>query len=230
MKLRQILTGVGLALAMSSAQAIVVDFEGLDAGTIIDGAQDGVTITTDGFSGSSPDVAVVFDTANPTGGDEDLGGPFSTSNPDLSSEYDPGNVLIIQENGPCEVICETPDDDRNGGTIKFVFDQPITLNSIDVFDIEADENSGEVELYVFTLDADGDLLGAFTIPVTGGDNTWDRVTFDNADNVGTVGIFLAGSGAIDNIDFTVVPVPPAVLLFGSALGLLAGVRRRLAAK
>ena len=223
------LAGIGMAFAMTSAQAIVVDFDDIDAGTVIDGSFNGWSISTDGVSASSPDVAVVFDSGNPTGGDDDLEAPFFTDNPDIPNEYNPNNILIIQENGPCSLVCDTPDDDANGGTIVFEFDAPATINSIDVFDIEENEDSGVFEFYAFALSGDGELIATFSIPVTGGDNTWDRVTFDDLSNVGTFGIVLAGSGAIDRLDFTIVPVPPAVLLFGSALALLAGVRRRLTA-
>jgi len=222
------IAGIGMALAMTSAQAIVIDFDDLAPGTVVDGSiSDLVTITTDGFSSGSPDVAVVFDTGNPTGGDFDLEAPFFTNNPDIPNEYNPNNILIIQENGTCNATCANPDDDANGGIIKFEFSSPVTINSIDVFDVEENESSGTFELYVFAMGMDDELLGTFSIPVTGGDNTWDRVTFDGLTNVGTFGVMLAGSGAIDRLDFTVVPVPPAVLLFGSALALLAGVRRRI---
>jgi len=224
------LAGIGMAFAMTSAQAIVVDFDELAAGTIVDGAFEGWSVSTEGGSGGSPDVAVVFDTGNPTGEDFDLEAPFFTTNPDIPNEYNPNNVLIIQENDTCSaMMCEDPDDDRNGGTITFTFDAPVTLNSIDVFDIEENEDSGVFEFTAFALSGDGELIATLSIPVTGGDNTWDRVTFDDLTNVGTLGIMLSGSGAIDRLDFTVIPVPPAVLLFGSALALLAGVRRRLTA-
>ena len=229
--IRGALLGTLGALSMSSAQAIVLDFEDFVAGTVMNTQYEGVTISADGLSGSSPDVAVVFDTLNPTGGDTDLGGPFTTDNSGLVQEYNPGNILIIQENGTCGATCATPDDDANGGVILFDFAAPVTINSLDVFDIEANEAGGIVELYLFAVAQDGALIGTWTIPVTGGDNTYDRITFGGeATNIGQLGVYLVGSGAIDNLDFTVVPVPPAVLLFGSALGLLAGVRRRIAAR
>ena len=222
------LAGIGMAFAMTTAQAVVVDFDEFAAGTVIDGAFEGWSVSTDGFSPMSPDVAVVFDTGAPTGEDFDLEAPFFTDNPDIPNEYNPNNVLIIQENGPCSsMMCDEPDDDRNGGTIIFEFDAPVTVNSIDVFDIEENENTGTFELFAFAFTGDGDLIATVSIPVTGGDNTWDRVTFDDLTNVGSLGIFLSGSGAIDRLDFTVIPVPPAMVLFGTALVLLAGVRRKL---
>ena len=47
-----------MALAMTSAQAIVIDFDDLDAGTVVDGSFEGWSISTDGFGTTSPDVAV----------------------------------------------------------------------------------------------------------------------------------------------------------------------------
>ncbi len=242
MKLRAEKKGLILALTImmanvlvvGAANALVLDFTDFSAGSIMSNQYDGVTISGNGNSSGAPDVAVVFDTGSPTGGDNDLAGPFSTSNPSLSNEYDPGNVLILQENAPCgDVSCDEPDDDANGGRFSFQFDAPVTINSIDFFDIEERESGGEVQAFSMAfvaLDADGDPLDMWTVPTTGGDNTWDRLILEGAEGVGRLDIILWGSGAIDNIDFTTtaIPVPASVWLFGSALGLLAGVRRRLA--
>ena len=46
----------------------ILDFNGFTSGTIIDNDYDGVTISAIGGSGD----AMIFDTANPTGGDRDL--------------------------------------------------------------------------------------------------------------------------------------------------------------
>ncbi len=243
MKLRAERKGLSLALitmmasmfVVTSANALVLDFEDFSAGSIMSNQYDGVTISGNGSSSGAPDVAVVFDTGNPTGGDDDLAGPFSTSNASLSNDYDPGNVLILQENAPCgDTSCDEPDDDANGGRFSFQFDGPVTINSIDFFDIEENEVGGEVRAFAMAfvaLDSDGDPIDMWTVPSTGGDNTWDRLILEGAVDVGRLDVILWGSGAIDNIDFStaVIPVPASVWLFGSALGLLAGVRRRLAA-
>ena len=46
-----------------------LDFNTFTAGTIIDDEYEGVTISATGGSGK----AMIFDSANPTGGDDDLG-------------------------------------------------------------------------------------------------------------------------------------------------------------
>jgi len=208
----------------STASAAVIDFEGFTAGLIIDNeyaaGPSGAIISAVNFN-NDLDVAVIFDSGNITGGDFDLGAPFMRGEDVL----DPGNILIIQENGPCsETACETPDDEggRDAGRFIIEFNSLVILESIDFFDIEEPESMGSIQLF----DGNGQLLpDMFAVPDTGGDNTWDQEIF-NVAGVKRVEILMGGSGAIDNITYSVVPVPAAVWLFGSALGLLGWVRRK----
>jgi len=217
-----------MSIVGSSAFAAVIDFEGFDSGTIIDNEYANVVIAAENFNNDELDVAVIFDSGNVTGADFDLGAPFWRG----EEAKDPGNILIIQEGGPCsETICEEADDEGGRGAGKFFieFDELITLQSIDFFDIEEPESMGTIKLF----DGDGKVLpDMFAVPNTGGDNTWDSVIFD-VDGVKRIEIYMGGSGAIDNITYstppvTVVPVPAAGWLFGSALGLLGWTRRRMA--
>ena len=164
-------------LACSAVQAEVIDFEGFSAGTIIDDDIAGVAVSAFTVGGSSPDVAVVFDTDSPTGGDTDLSAPFIQLGGD-SAEFSPGNVLILQENDPCSATaCDDPDDNAAGGTFTFEFDLPVILNSIDFFDIEANEAGSSVEGFGILISATDEdpasgLLGQWEVFSTGGNNTW----------------------------------------------------------
>ena len=75
-----------------------IDFNDLSTGTVVDNeyAAKGVTISASGGANK----AMIFDTANPTGGDHDLG----TSNL--------GKALIISEDG------DSHDPDDNGGAAR----------------------------------------------------------------------------------------------------------------
>ena len=226
----------GIALVgMASANAVVIDFEGFDAGTIIDDDIEGITVSALSFGASSPDVAVIFDTNNPTGGDDDLGAPFINLGTD--AELSPGNVLILQENDPCDAsACDEPDDNGGGGRFTFDFAVPVTLNSINFFDVEADEAGAPIEgtgMIIAAMGEDGmmgGLLGTWEVPGTGGDNTWATLDLGGVSGVTQLTITLFGSGAIDDLDVTPIPVPAAVWLFGSALAGFAGIARRRAAR
>lgn len=220
-----------VALAPNAA-ALVIDFEGLGAGTIVDNeyADLGITISALNFD-NNLDLAVVFDTNNPTGGDSDLGGPFTAGPDNNLGSIAPGNVLIIQENDNCNALtCTTPDDEgsRPGGQFTFEFDQAVTLNSIDFFDVELPEAGPGEDNRISLFDINGGLIALnFFTPDTGGDNQWAR-TFFGVEGVARIVINMGGSGAIDNIDVTVVPVPAALPLFLTALGGLGFMRKRKA--
>ena len=224
--------GVIAAQFCSSSQAAVLDFEGFSAGRIVDNEYAGVAISGKN-RGTGPDAAIAFDTANPTGGDDDLGGPFSSpQNGALSQSFNPGNVLIIQEQHTCDFgagNCGTPDDEMHGGVFHIEFETVVTLASIDFFDIERDEDNASPDSEIHLFDASGAEIqaGTFFVPFTGGDNTWNQLAM-GISGVKRMEIELAGSGAIDNIVYAPVPIPAAGLLFLSGLaglGVLARAKR-----
>ena len=218
-----------LAVAQSSA-AFIIDFEDLAAGTIVDDeySAQGVTISALNFS-NNLDLAVVFDSNNPTGGDGDLGGPFTPGPDNPFGSIAPGNILVIQEDGDCDAFtCTTPDDEgsRPAGQFIIEFDQAVTLNSIDFFDVELPESGPTDDNRISLFDINNDLIALdFFTPDTGGDNQWDRAVFD-VSGVSRIVINMGGSGAIDNINVTVVPVPAALPLFLAALSALGFMRKR----
>ena len=235
---RYLAAGLALGLSpMTQATTVnaVLDFEGFAPGQIIDdeyalAPPPGSNLSAVNLS-SGPDVAIIFDTGSPTGGDFDLAAPFMSANPALPGPYDPGNVLIIQETNNCDLVagfCDLPDDEGSSpaGEIEIVFNNPIILTSIDFFDIEFNENNNDPDSQIRLFDGNDTeiLANTFFVPNTNGDNMWDRVIFDVPD-VKRVLIELNGSGAIDNVAY-VVPVPAAAWLFGSALGMLGWLRRR----
>lgn len=214
-------------LVFGTAGASVLDFENFEAGTIMDSEYSALGVTIAAVNlGGGPDFAVVFDSDNPTGGDTDLGAPFT--NPILGAAS-PGNLLIIQENDNCDAFaCAIPDDEgsRPAGQLIISFNEGVLLQSIDFFDVEGEESSpgSSIELY----DDENVLIPAsFFVPDTGGDNMWAQVMF-GVSQVKTIVINMGGSGAIDNIAFEprVIPVPAALPLLLTALAGLGFMRRR----
>ena len=106
----------------------VINFDegNLGAGTLVTDQFEGISVSTTSKFG-----VMVFNTDNPTGDDYDL------------ATEDLGKVLIISEDGDSS----DPDDDAAGGTIKIEFDEPITVTSIGLLDIE--ESGGFIEFFSF---------------------------------------------------------------------------------
>jgi len=211
--------------------AATIDFDSIAPGTIIDDEYAPLVSVSVQNLGGGPDVAVVFDTLNPTGRDFDLGGPFDSNNPDLPDNYTANNVLIIHERFDCSrLTCAEPDDEgsRRAGRFFFDFSTPVRLESIDFFDVETVENGMRPENAISLFDVTGSEImpGGFYTPDTGGDNMWDRLAF-NVDGVKRIELNMGGSGAIDNIAYSIIPIPSAAWLFGCGLvGLVALARRR----
>lgn len=209
--------------ALAPASAATIDFEnpGLVAGTNVTNQIPGVTISA---MGGVLNQAWIFDTENPTGNDDDLAAGFDEIN-GLATDFHPGNVLIIQENG----LSTEPDDlGSAGGMFSIVFDIATTLFSIDFFDMEPDTlielfNSSSILVADFeTLDSD---TSNSTTP-----NLYEHLVFNGSDGVSGVKrikITMAGSGAIDNIvHSTSVPLPATLWLFVAALVSLLGLSYR----
>jgi hypothetical protein len=223
----------------AEAAGVVLDFEGFDSGQIIDTEYNGVVISALNNHPDGSDAAVVFNSEDPTGIDDfDLGGPFSSINPKLGM-LSPGNVLVIQKRNDCDFdagFCAVADDEGrklNGkpvGVFTFAFDAPVTLESVDFFDIESNEDDDSPDSEIHLVDADGIEIrpGEFFVPFTGGDNTWNQLVF-GVPGVKTLMIELKGSGAIDDIVYATaapIPLPGTAVLFLSGLLGIFGLRRR----
>lgn len=193
-------------ITSGAASAAVIDFEGFSAGDRINSLNvGGVGVDVTVNSNGAHDVAMVFDTDNYTGGDNDLRSPFTSSS---GAKSRPGNVLIISEDNDSS----DPDDEARGGTITFTFDQMVTILGFDAFD--------DIRL---TTTAD---TGASTSVRLASDRQFASVALNW---VGVTSItFDLGrhSGAIDNIRFAPIPVPAAFPLMLGALGGLGFMARR----
>ncbi len=175
-----------------------VDFEGLDAGTVIDGVAGAiaqVTVTT----GSAGNPAMIFDSANPTGGDDDLGTPnIFFGGPGLGDGGGPGaganeteqdKILIISEDGNTAV----PDDNAGGGTLTFTFDDPTFVVGLEILDIDDNETCGTVT----ALDEGGVEIASLPLANLG-DNSFQSLGL-GIGAVKKLEVYLQGSGAVARI-------------------------------
>ncbi len=225
-RLTTLLALTTLLLSANASANNIITFEGFSKGTIIDNeysVSDGVTIRGVNVDQGANNIAVIFDSNAANTADPDLEAPFYNTNGQNLGVANPGNILIIHEHpNECNgITCgNDPDDEgsRPAGYFDIIFDAPVTLNSIDFFDVEYGEN-GNSSRNEITVSGTG-TYDTFHTPATGGDNTWARLNF-NLLGVTSLKIKLHGSGAIDNIDFayTEVPAPGTIALL--ALGLLA---------
>ena len=174
-----------------------IDFSGLPRGTIVDDeyAAFGITVSTN--NANRP--AMIFDSSNPTGGDFDLGSPNSDfGGPGVGSggragqpgqnDTALGNVLIISEDGDQN----DPDDNASGGILIFTFDTPKDVLSVDLLDVDANENS-----VIRAYRADGTLISS--TPMNGLGNNSVKTVMVNATDVSRLEVQISGSGAISGL-------------------------------
>jgi hypothetical protein len=171
----------------------IIDFEPLDAGTVVSTLTSGNGVSGAAIAGSvsvygenlnpgRPDVnhAMIFDTENPTGGDEDLVVPGA----------DNMKVLIISEDLDSG---DPDDDDAPGGTFTFDF-SGFGPGAVDVIQFNSIDNEEEGSWEAF--DGGGTSIASGSIAMIA-DKT-DQIIAVGATGVVTLEITLNGSGAVDN--------------------------------
>lgn len=159
------------------ALATVQDFSSVPAGTIVagdlpgGGTDPGLHFPDFSLSvvntGGGPNSLVVFDTANPTGNDPDLGSPNNTcGGPGVGTGgqvgmpgencVPQGNILVVAEDivdtSPADGLVDDPDDEAGGGIVTLTFDEPVVIFSIVIMDIDNESLS-------FNLTENGFLRG-----------------------------------------------------------------------
>ena len=158
----------------------------------------GITVTT---NDPVNHPAMIFDSANPTGGDLDLGTPNQdfggpgigfggASGQPGQNDVAEGKILIISEDGDSS----DPDDNATGGTITFNLANPLGIKSLTLIDVETFE-SYSVRAY----DETNSLINSVNMNGLG-DNSRIPVSL-NADAVSRLEVQFAGSGGIANIKF-----------------------------
>ncbi|MFK7942715.1 MAG: Ig-like domain-containing protein, partial [Paracoccaceae bacterium] len=179
---------IGAAGGDSVGPDRVLDFNDLAVKTDISDAIDGVTITAvrrnELGDGNPENAARIYDTSV-NGRDNDL--QASASGP-LSK------VLIIQEDNGSDI---RPDDNYNGGTVRFDFDTAQTVRSVDLIDTE--ESNGVQPSITFTF-ADG-TTETIQAAVTGNQDATTQVFNGNQGvaNVVAMEFEFIGSAGIDNL-------------------------------
>jgi hypothetical protein len=208
----------------TSGSTDVIDFESYQAGTILSEvtSQNGAgPVKVYGHNPKFPDrnAAMIFDSANPTGNDfdlgtphQDFGGPGIGTGGQKGSNYENntalGKVLIITE----DFDTTDPDDaDLDGSYYSFDFSAlgAVTIYSMHIMDVERSENAATVTFY----DKNGDQIGSsFTLPRTGNNGVHNYLFGEGVFGVAKMMANMNGSGAIDNIVFLQEKVenpPPA---------------------
>lgn len=176
-KVEQVTTASGAWLPELDFDTDAFD-QTLDAGTVVNNqwAAWGVKISTN-QPGANP--AMIFDSFNPTGGDDDLSSP------------DQSKILIISE----DADSSDPDDNARGGTLIFDFDRAVMIDELGMLDIDTRETT-EIRLF----DSKGNLIK--TVQAQGrGDNRHQAIDL-SAENVSRMEIDLDRSGAVTNVTFS----------------------------
>lgn len=159
------------------------DFEGLPAGTILEDQLEGVTVSCTGARSNWPDACVLFDS--------EARGVRRGLRTD-----DQGNVVVIAKklkdrNG--DGLVDRPDTAPRGGEASFSFDDPVTLNSVGLLDVERHEPAHLIVTALggdeTRIDVEGKRIGTLQTVDVG------------LENVVSVTVSLSGSGAITHLDY-----------------------------
>jgi hypothetical protein len=209
---------VGLAAAPAFALDFASALQDLEPGSPVEDVEldNGATMHVSVHNhGGGPDLVIVFDSGDPTGGDLDLGTPnrdFDGPGVGRGGEEGRhgenadalGHVLIIAEDDEDEDgdgVVDEPDDESGGGIVWLSFSHTGRL-SLTLVDVDEDEDKPRLVMY-----RNGEHVGE----VEGknlGDNGAQTLTLP--EDVDKVAIHLDGSTSIGGIelDVPVVDVAP----------------------
>ena len=180
----------------------------------------GITVKGHNYNGAHPQIAITFDSSNPTGAingdrikDVDLGTPnIMYAGPGMSETGDnkePSNslalhnVLILPDNAvdttPADGNIDDPNDEPAGGSLSFIFDREYTFSSVKYIDL--DWSTGEVVGY---SNATG-TVQAFSIPVPKGTgNSVQTIAGDETTKIRNLKLRGRDSYAIDEVRLCLV--------------------------
>ena len=147
----------------------------------------------DAYSASGVDKCVVFDSANPTGGDFDLQTPGT--HPSNTVPYK--KVMILADNdvdANGDGLIDEPGDDPLGGMLVIRFDFDVTLESATVIDIDSNELAW-FELY----NGRGAPLGLYPLSSLG-DNSVETI-LPAVNGVRRIELHMTGSGALADLQY-----------------------------
>jgi len=163
--------------------------------------------------GGGPDLCIVFDSADPTGGDNDLGTPNEEfGGPGEGEGGEPGSAgpndlalgkLLILAESDCDAnhdgLVDEPDDESGGGVITLSFSHAGRV-SFTLVDVDCDEEAPRFLLY-----HDDDLVDVVegTSP---GDNSAQQVDLTSYGDLDKVKIALDGSAGIGALRLEVLQV------------------------
>lgn len=216
----------GYELMRGSAAMETITFEGLPAGTILSevyGDLGGGPVAVNGVNPilGAVNATIVFDTANPTGGDDDLGTPNETfggpgvgaggeAGQPYENDMAMGEALIIAQNltdaNDDDLVDDPNDTAVDGAEFHFDFsavgEGSVEIHSMALIDVENTEDEALVQFF----DGSDLLISQSSLPQTG-DNGLEFYDFGGVLGVVRMVVTLGGSGAIDNIVFATADEP-----------------------
>jgi hypothetical protein len=220
-----------LLISFQTADATVIDFNGITAGTVVAGQDpSGTTVPGASFgeftlscinNGGGPSSIVVFDSQAPTGGDVDLGTPHEDfGGPGVGSGGETGqpgandrswgHLLVIAENivdDDGDGLVDTPDDEGGGGVFVFDFEQAVNIQRVVLVDIDSDETA-VVRLYNSV-----GLLSTLSAQSLG-NNSVQTLMGEEYSGVHRMEIELSSSGAVGEIEYVFDTTPVAQTSWG----------------
>lgn len=209
------------ALGFAAANQFSIDLEGLPPGTIVSQLKTGQGISGNvnghvsvvGYNptlGAQANAAVIFDSANPTGGDVDLGTPNQLYNgPGIgaagaSNDTPLGHILIVAEDlvdtNPADGLVDDPDDaDVKGVFLWYDFstttpnnDGTVRVDSVTYMDVEVDEGENGAFLELWGPNLPKQIISMPPV----GDNGVGTIANIGLDGVSDLRVNLNGSGAV----------------------------------